>query len=118
MKQLIIKPEFRGLTITKRIFILNANVTLDTSKFLSQEELKAYYRLDEFKDVIIEETVLPTYEIIPDEIGGITNIIFTETDNKEEQFTTFESESNTKKEPIKYNGIEQQTKKRDRKTKK
>lgn len=52
MKQLSIKPEYKGLTITKKIFTLQASITLDTTKFLNQEELESYYRFEEFRQFI------------------------------------------------------------------
>jgi hypothetical protein len=52
MTQLRIKEIYKGLTITKKIFFIQASVTLDASKFLSQEELAAFYRFEEFKEFI------------------------------------------------------------------
>lgn len=109
MKYYKIKDEFKGLTITKKIFILNANVTLDTSKEFTQEDLKAYFRLDEFKTIIeeIEEPIINNVEFIEelpqmtitinedDDTEGITNITFIKTDDPQMQFIHFNDEIKT-----------------------
>jgi hypothetical protein len=109
MKLLIITPEYLGLNITKKIFKLNATVTLDTTINFSQEELQAYYNLEEFRDVIKQ------VEILEPEVTN--NIIFTETTNPEEMFITFDNDTTEEQKTIiQYNGIEQKTKqKRGRK---
>lgn len=106
MKQYIIKPEYKGLIISKKVFIINANVTLDTTKFLTQDELASYYKLDEFKDIIVFEDVIPHYQITPDENTGVEEITFVTTEDPDHMFVTFDNDT-TEKTTIKYNGIEQ-----------
>jgi len=50
-----IKEEYMGLIITKKIFTLQMNVTLDTTKDYTEKQLKSFVRFDEFKDLF--ETV-------------------------------------------------------------
>lgn len=83
MKQLRIKEIYKGLTITKKIFFIQASVTLDASKFLSQEELASFYRFEEFKEFIeyydteevikVEEDLFDLQASIPENKPTIVN---------------------------------------------
>lgn len=66
MNEYKIKEQFLGLCITKKVFVLNAQVTFDTTKEYAQEELASYYRLEEFKEFFdyTPEFKLPTYQDI------------------------------------------------------
>ena len=61
-----IKDEFLGLMITKNIFRLQMKVTLDTTKEYTQSQLSAFYKFEEFKNIIevVEEATENNNDVI------------------------------------------------------